>query len=255
MPFEIRANAKTDGPPLGSLERWFEEAPPAAGLRHWRAGRSAQELAKAFCAGTLPLELTETLSLHPCFGNFAATSGQAELRTAFDALGEPRHHDLVLHGLCGDVPALLDIEAKADEEFNKKLSDALCMAGSDNARRRIHGLAKEVLDLTPDHEDARKIRYQLLYGLAATVARARLSGAKRALFLVLVFRNETCQWSNLRRNDGDLEVFAQVLGIHDRREGPHGWVADVKPRNAFAADVLLSLGKVVIHQSEPKGRR
>jgi len=59
-PFVIRSRGKT----ITSVAEWFNAAPPKARARHWKDGRSAKELAKAWCSESgvvIPAELEAIL--------------------------------------------------------------------------------------------------------------------------------------------------------------------------------------------------
>ena len=49
---------------IRSLEEWFQYAPPAKGDKHWKDGRSAKELAKAWISHNgpmMPVDLSDLL--------------------------------------------------------------------------------------------------------------------------------------------------------------------------------------------------
>lgn len=53
--------------PIRSLEEWLQYAPPAKGEKHWKDGRSAKELAKAWMTyngPSMPSELMDLLGTH-----------------------------------------------------------------------------------------------------------------------------------------------------------------------------------------------
>ena len=129
MRLERRGNAIT------SVDEWFQYAPPMGRVLHWRDGRSAKELAKAWCRPDMPpcppSDLLALLATVPQLSRLEFLVGYPERRVRFDNVpGEPRNTDLAL--VCeGPVGrAAISIEAKADESFGGALGDEIVVAAS-----------------------------------------------------------------------------------------------------------------------------
>src|SRR5262245_17205551 len=84
-----------------SVEDWFHHAPPMGGSLQWRDGRSAKELAKAWCATpnapSPPQPLLALLGSVPELSSLVFEVGYPEHRIKFDDVaGEPRNADLAV---------------------------------------------------------------------------------------------------------------------------------------------------------------
>ena len=122
-----------DGHALGSVDEWYRHAPPMGRSLHWRDGRSAKELAKAWCRdGSQPCpppDLLALLATVPSLSQLEFLVGYPELRVRFDnAPGEPRNTDLAL--LCDSLQGriAISIEAKATESFGRALGEEIVAA-------------------------------------------------------------------------------------------------------------------------------
>lgn len=206
-----------DGAIIKSVEDWFRLAPPKEGHEHWKDGRSAKELAKAFFRkgrAAIPAELGTLLSSHPVTKGFAPTHGIAEMVTRLDSFGgEHRNHDLILSDGWPRGRFLICIEAKADESFGPLVgehrADKAKVQGS-KVPERIDLLSKALFGRPMDEQIA-ALRYQLLTAVAGTLIEAKLRGANGALFLAYEFRTSETKPDNLERNHNDLSRFSVAL--------------------------------------------
>ena len=116
---------RADGTPINKWEDWT----PPKHEKHWKSGRSAMELARAwFRVGqnaAPPEELIELLSSHERLTNLEFIQGTPELVTQLPQKGEGRNHDL--HFICKTPLERVTfcIEAKADEPFGNYQVDIL----------------------------------------------------------------------------------------------------------------------------------
>jgi len=89
-----------NGSEIKSVDDWFKFAPPKKGLYHWKDGRSAKELAKAWFPAEgnpiVPDELQALLESRDETRGIAFEQGEPERVILFDTCGEGRHADLVL---------------------------------------------------------------------------------------------------------------------------------------------------------------
>ena len=141
-----------DGKSIVTVEDWHELAPPKS-AHQWVKGRSAYELAHAWCGSgepAMPEALRLLLESREETRGFVPDVARPEHRIPFDAFGgEPRNADLALTGSNALGRIAITIEAKADEPFGETVSAALAVAlerGIENPRsngvRRIEGLAR-----------------------------------------------------------------------------------------------------------------
>jgi hypothetical protein len=204
---------------ITSVETWFEHAPPRGRELHWRDGRSAKELAKAWCpAGELPeppADLLALLAPVPELADLDFERGFPEHRIRFDgARGEPRNTDLAVVGnrqLLGRVG--LSIEAKASEPFGATVGDEIMRAASqwafdEKAAKldRIRQLADVILPRhRPGQSPLGELRYQLLTAIAGAWAFAAEAGASTAVFVVHEFVGAAAEEGRLQQNARDLD--------------------------------------------------
>ena len=197
-----------DGRQIDSVETWFELAPPKQGLRQWVNGRSAKELAKAFCGDGLvkvPTELASLLHSNPSLGPVEITEAWPEHKIPLDSFrGETRNADLaaLAEGRTGRIA--VTVEAKADESFGNPIGTVLASASvRSNIPARIEALARSLYG--EPEAAAPDIRYQLLHGAVASLIFANEHHAVAAVFVVLEFHGRECSDKKLRRNADDLE--------------------------------------------------
>lgn len=97
-----------NGQLIASVDDWFRHAPPKGGADHWRDGRSAKELARAWIESgsvAVPNELSALLASHPDTRSAVLESAEPEARIAFDRhRGEARNADLAVRAVLDGVP-------------------------------------------------------------------------------------------------------------------------------------------------------
>ena len=230
---QIRGD-KHGGGEITSLESWRKYGQPASAL-HWVPGRSAMELAAAWCGTGGPAVPPEVANfLEPIIPQAAwdgdGVEGVAEITAPFDdhgrGLGAGANLDLMLSVPTGGGEVVVGVEAKADERFGE-LTVRQKHRSSDNPRSaipdRVEGLLRAVL---PPADSPVKtygeLRYQLLTAAAGTAAFAERTGAAAAVLLVHQFDNsEASNCSPQRRNKPakveenrhDLEQFLRAIGL------------------------------------------
>ena len=207
-------NISKGGKPINSVDSWFDAAPPKMGLRQWVDGRSAKELARAFCGSgsvIVPPELESLLNSNPSLGAIELVEGWPEHRIRLDSLkGETRNADLAALGQGPSGMVAVTIEAKADEPFGDVVRKAIDVAreGS-HLPERIENLAQALFGKPADA--IAEIRYQLVHGIAATLVLAAEKKAHSAVFVVYELHSRRCTESSLKRNANDLDRLASML--------------------------------------------
>jgi hypothetical protein len=181
------------GQRIESVEDWEVLGAPAS-ERHWKDGRSAKELAKAWTSGSGVADLTRLLDTRSETSGLAISSAVAEAQVGFDKFpGGKRNHDLLIRGRTAVGELVIGLEAKADESFGETVADyrtaALTRRGADkptNAPERLEGLLRDIgspsLASTPGSDE---LRYQLFSAVAGTLAAA--DGDQTAVFVVHEF--------------------------------------------------------------------
>jgi hypothetical protein len=81
MAFPIRSRS---GITITAIAEWFAAARPAGGLKHWREGRSALELARRWVCGELPNEVAALLMSDLQTASFLPEECLAECQTRLD---------------------------------------------------------------------------------------------------------------------------------------------------------------------------
>ena len=252
MPLSIRG----PGGPITTVAEWFANAPPKGKERHWKNGRSAKETAKAWCPEgkdpEVPAELSELLKTGP-FEDLSVQEVRAEARIAFDNFaGEPRNADLAITAADSVGPVAITVEAKADESFGDRVEKVLVDAArriskeeNSNAVARVQGLSR---DLLPKWQKGMpqlgQLRYQLMTGVAGTLAFAREIAATRAVFIVheLVDPRETKE-SARRKNREDFDQFlCRLTSTPDTKLGRGVLFGPL--RLPGSAEIDLYIGKI-----------
>jgi len=203
------------GKQIRSVDDWFRYAPPKMGSLHWKDGRSAKELAKAWLktgVPRMPDELGSLLRSQPLTAGFVVETAIPEKTTVLDRFGgEPRNHDLVLLGHVGGRRVLVAVEAKADESFGRLISEEL--AGAKPGSRVPDRIALLSQSIFGRPIDARlgNLRYQLLHGLASTLIEAKIQAASLAVFVVHEFVSSQTSPTKVACNDADFAEFVSSL--------------------------------------------
>lgn len=124
-----------DGNSILSVDGWYAGAPPKGGAAHWVTGRSARELAVAWCGSEgpcVPAEIEQLLRSHPDLETPVIERALPEHQIRFDDLpGEPRNADLAIEARDGIGLVAITIEGKAE-----RASIALSLRSSS---RRLNG--------------------------------------------------------------------------------------------------------------------
>jgi hypothetical protein len=204
------------GHEIRSVDGWFKYAPPKMGLRHWKDGRSAKELARSWfrkdCASP-PEELR--LLLEGAFGTemmFDEATPECIIEPD-DFKGEHRNCDLVVLCRAGTQHITINIEAKADEPFGDTTVGDYYDRTADsrsNVPARIRHLSLAFFGRLPD-EEVRKLQYQLLHAAAATLIEAAANRTELGLFLVHEFQSTNLSSAKLKKNSADWENFVHAF--------------------------------------------
>ena len=166
-----------DGQPIADWRSWTR--PKAA--YHWRAGRSAMELARAWFTSPVPVcppEVESILESHPATAGVAWTEGWPEYVTPLPERGEGRNHDLLLVGCRDGCGVVVSVEAKVDEPFGERIGDYWLRARESNRRTRVPERIEALVSMVfgsgtrPDAKPWSLLRYQLLTAVAGTAIEA-----------------------------------------------------------------------------------
>lgn len=225
---------------IDSLDDWAEHAmPPERKRKHWKEGRSAYELGRAWTGSgkpAVPAELRELLDSNDATSNTVIARGWTERETPLPPQGSrgPRCHDLALLAEQTGQRVTICIEAKADETFGgtvgEEFLNACRRADSQELRRsgqqheskfpeRLDWLTRSLLRLPAfndgDHkavsEQVRGVSYQLLTAMAGTLLEARRQCSAKAALVIHEFRTVKTKDENMERNARALDGFLRFL--------------------------------------------
>lgn len=186
-PIEDGGFTGATGQPLRTLADW-QALHPAL---HWKAGRSAMELARSWSEATgIPATVAESLARGP-FGDLRLSRGIAECKTDVPGRGRPSQTDLMVEALAPDGRRIvLGVEGKVDESFGPIVESWLADTDSDRSARnkleRLRGLCAG-LGLDESGDAVRALRYQLLHRTYAALVHAKQWNADIAVLLVHSF--------------------------------------------------------------------
>lgn len=182
---------------------WFLMAPPKKGIKQWKDGYSAKELAKYATSKGKLLELMQSVFEEISYSTDDSFIGVPEAETILPGEGEGRNHDLLLY----NEDLVIGIEAKVNEKFGdtiKKESENV----TDNKAARIKEL-KRIVFRNPDSPDVEELRYQLLTATAGTLLEAANRKIKKCIFLVLSFHQKGKKAN--KRNKVAFENFVRLV--------------------------------------------
>ncbi len=207
------------GTEIRSIDDWFLLAPPKKGIKQWKDGRSAKELAKAYFPSSgqpkIPNELIKLLNSHEDTKDAVIDEGIPEHIVALDNFrGEQRNCDLVLYGRVGNKPIAINIEAKADEPFGltiQKKLDSVTNPRS-NIPKRIDLLCRSLFGKTvQEMPELANLRYQLITGAAGTLIDAESIKAHLSVFVIHVFLSNKLDVEKVDQNEKDFNKFIRLL--------------------------------------------
>ena len=217
--------SRPDGTPIKRWEDWTRPKRP----EHWKAGRSAMELAKAwFRDGALavPEEFKAVLASHSRFSDLTIEQGVPELVTPLPQRGEGRNHDLALVGKTPSERVTICVEAKADEPFGaqtvKEYLGSALRRRADGERTNVPERIVSLLAMLGRDVDRLEyppwqgVPYQLLTAICGTLIQARRDDASCAVLTVHEFRTRYTSDETQAGNHRELLAFFRAV-IGDRR--------------------------------------
>lgn len=206
---------------IDSPEKWRQYAPPMGKDKQWADGRSAKELANYITKEPMkiPKELEDAIlaiksPIHELIW-------EAEYVTPFPrkiyGKGEGRNHDMII---CGDG-LFIGVEAKADEPFDKPLSEWLTEGKSVNspANRQKRANAMCNLIFGKDISGHENIRYQLLSAMTGVLLEAEKRNLDTAALFILTFKKKGFfKQENIDQNEKGLKAFLDAAGYDSNTE-------------------------------------
>ncbi|MBP7735463.1 MAG: hypothetical protein KA369_05765 [Spirochaetes bacterium] len=203
---------------INSLKDWETKCPPAKD-EHWKDGRNAKELGRAWITDfTKQGELINNLINQYFESKIDFIMVSPEFETRFDKYGSGRKHDLLIIGQLNKDKIVIGIEAKVDEPFSNKLIKEYLLqkqldiwnGENSNVPARIEELLKAIFQkkFTIKHLE---LRYQLVYSIASILAEAKIRKAKYAFFIIEKFVTEKINQRQDSVNQKDLDNLISAL--------------------------------------------
>lgn len=185
---------------------------------HWRRSKSAWEMAVSWesrrhSESGLPHEVEAVLEAHSAFQNPRLLVGVVEHRVRLDTPKTPSQNDLWAMLLTDDGHVSVAFEAKAGEDFDRRISDWLTSDKDPTAKRKRLRWLCDVLGV--QGEPPTRLRYQLFHRAASAVLEAKRWRASKALMLVQSFADSPTSWQ-------DYVDFAALLGVTATRNSISG---------------------------------
>lgn len=212
---------KKNGKVINTVEEWGKLAGPKDSIQ-WKDHRSAKESAKAWIENNkpvIPVEIKKIFENSDHFSGLNVIEVEPEAQLKFDSFSGPSNMDVLVHAQDKKGKFVIGIEAKADEPFSEYLKDKFTEAlevkfESPNSKRVIRieqlslALFTKRVDKTPKIGE---LRFQLLSGLAGTVAAARENNCDRAVFLIHEFNTPLTTDEKHEQNRIDFNNFIERL--------------------------------------------
>lgn len=200
---------------INSLDEWFKLAPPAKGELHWKDGRSAKELAKAWMSNSgpkMPSDLSEILLSQPHSLDFQPEWAAPEYETKLDEFkGSGRNHDMIVVGNANGKRTLIALEAKVDESFGDIVSDYVSRCVKANPRTNVPSRIEQLSTAIFGTKNVGSLRYQLIHAIAGTLIEAVNQNAKQAIFIIHEFLPYGKSSKKAKQNEEALQLFIKQL--------------------------------------------
>jgi len=189
------------GKNIRSIDDWKEFASPKAEYQ-WQEGRSACELARAWCGHgepAMPATMRTMLDSRPETEGLVVDCVFPEHQIRFDTYGgEPRNADLAFIGQTGTRKVAVTVEAKADEPYGSTIARTACAAIERRVTNPRSRGTERITDLVAwilqpwtgglPHIDG--LYYQLMTAAAGSLAYAVEHAAPLAVLIVHEFVTE-----------------------------------------------------------------
>jgi hypothetical protein len=240
-----------NGQAIRSVEDWLLLAHPPDAAAEWKDFHSAKELARAYFrtgSPAVPEEMVALLNSRPETQGFQIDTAVAGKSIIADThWAKKRYSDLLLYGQRGQEKIVVAVEAVADQPFGDTIGDALMHGTPDNPRPALmYDLSRAVFGRAIDAE-LRRLRYQLLHGVAATIIEAGNRRAAFAVFVVHEFLSLALDFDRVMRNDEDLTAFVHSVprGHEERLScGTLLPLTTAQGEMGVPSDIPFSLGKI-----------
>lgn len=210
---------------------------------HWKEGRSAHALAVTWSkANGLPKSIAAALASKPEFKDAELIDAFLERQVELGTAGRPSQTDILALAGLRDKVAVLAVEGKAGESFDKRVS--AWFDGSASRRARLADLCKR---LGLAEGDVQPLRYQLIHRAASALLEAHRYRTDVAILLVHSFSDD-------KEGFQDFAAFLRAMKFDEVTSGKlvgpvrcdgvllyAGWVQDDAPKSSRPDGYLRDL--------------
>jgi uncharacterized protein DUF6946 len=222
---------------IESFEDWAAYGlPESRRALHWKDGRSALELGRAWTEpGYIrpPEAFQLLLDSNADLCGTRLLEGVVEHETGLPPLGSrgPRCHDLLLCGVRDSATVTISVEAKADEEFGKTLERELqqSLQRSENTKfpQRLDWLTWLLLGKSAFSDIGSRtldpvcagLYYQLFSAIAGTLLEAKHRKASCAVLIIHEFRTHSTSDVKQLQNKTALDTFLKLFFAANEWQG------------------------------------
>lgn len=204
---------------ITDLEGWTRPKQPE---KHWKAGRSAMELARYMTANlpTMPTQLEDLLAAKLNCGPETSFIGIPECVTDLPGRGEGRNHDMLLWADSEDI--VIGLEAKVDESLGELISHM--EFGSQNSKDRLTRMYNSIYGTNHDFEtvSSKDLMYQLLSAAYGTLKEINdRKGEGDAVLLILTLQNGADLNDKMKATQQAIEDYRSQLKPFCQEDGSY----------------------------------
>lgn len=209
-----------NGWPISDWRRWVRPKSPEL---HWKCGRSAMELARAWFTSReviIPKEIEGLFNSHSSVQGISIKLGCPEIETKLPHSHRgPRNHDLWLKGYVNQKLVTICVEAKADESFGNETIGSYWskkVGSTSKVPDRIAALLEIAFGVKVDSSNSppsiySEIPYQLLTGYVGTLLQASNDGSDIAIFIIHEFHTDVTDIEKIAQNEIALNYFFELI--------------------------------------------
>lgn len=205
------------GKPISDWRNWTR---PKSEKGHWKASRSAMELARAWFTSPVPVtppEISALLQSHELTRNTILSAGWPESVTSLPMPGEGRNHDLLMIGKANGKDVLLAIEGKVDETMGPAVGKYWRKSKKTSRSRgwrRVDSLLKSAFGGTAvaTAKPWSELPYQMLTAIVGTALEADKRNCALGVLCIHEHLTESAKPRSVERNERQFQAFLNALG-------------------------------------------
>jgi hypothetical protein len=201
---KIYSNSK-DFKEIDSLDKWLKLCSPKGGLKQWKDGFSAKEMAKFWLDEKKSKDFQKFVQkIFPDFDYIIP-----EYKSCFDNYKSPRKHDLFIAEK--NNKAIITIEGKVNEpfgnSFEKEFIANIAEKANEPKSKKMDRMINLYLNYFQSNSDILKIKYQLLCWFAGSLTDAIKKVTDNFIMILQEFTNNKTN----SQNHSDFEEFLKLI--------------------------------------------